>query len=106
MLETLKHFESLRTWGVGWRSYTEAFSDSCGSFKDAVISIMSSLAKIEREKISERTKAGLRRAKREGKVLGRPRVDVDVEKVRKLQSVGGRLERRLGDSAATVRYGH
>jgi DNA invertase Pin-like site-specific DNA recombinase len=88
VLETLRHFESLRTWGVGWRSYTETFFDSCGPFKDAVISIMSSLAKIEREKISERTKAGLRRAKREGKTLGRPRVTVDVEKVRKLQADG------------------
>jgi DNA invertase Pin-like site-specific DNA recombinase len=88
VLETLKHFEQLRTWGVGWRSYTEAFFDSCGPFKDAVISIMSSLAKIEREKISERTRAGLRRAKREGKTLGRPRVEVDVSKVRRLQAVG------------------
>jgi putative DNA-invertase from lambdoid prophage Rac len=49
---------------------------------------MSSLAKIEREKISERTKAGLRRAKREGKVLGRPRVAVDLKKVRTLQATG------------------
>ena len=88
VLETLKHFEQLRTWGVGWRSYTEAFFDSCGPFKDAVISIMSSLAKIEREKISERTKAGLRRAKREGKILGRPRVAVDVAKVRRFQAGG------------------
>jgi DNA invertase Pin-like site-specific DNA recombinase len=46
------------------------------------------LAKIEREKISERTKAGLRRARREGKILGRPRVDVDVRKVRTLQATG------------------
>ncbi len=60
--ETFQHFRQLDKWGVGWRSYTETFFDSCGPFKDAVISIMASLAKIEREKISERTKAGLRRA--------------------------------------------
>jgi len=88
VLETLQHFKQLDTWGVSWRSYTEALFDSCGPFKDAVISIMSSLAKIEREKISDRTKAGLRRAKREGKVLGRTRVAVDVYKVRKLQAEG------------------
>jgi DNA invertase Pin-like site-specific DNA recombinase len=72
--------------GVGWRSYTEQFFDSAGPFKDAVISIMASLAKIEREEISERRKAGLRRAKREGKQLGRPRIEVDVQKVRKLEA--------------------
>jgi DNA invertase Pin-like site-specific DNA recombinase len=88
VLETLQHFKQLENWGIGWRSYTETFFDSCGPFKDAIISIMSSLAKIEREKISERTKAGLRRARREGKILGRPRVAVDVIKVRKLQSDG------------------
>lgn len=88
VLETLNHFRRLESWGVGWRSYTESFFDSCGPFKDAVVSIMSSLAKIEREKISERTKAGLRRARREGKSLGRPRVAVDVRKVRKLQAGG------------------
>ena len=88
VLETLQHFKQLDTWGVGWRSYTETFFDSCGPFKDAVISIMSSLAKIEREKISERTKAGLRRARREGKILGRPRIFVDTAKVRKLQGEG------------------
>jgi DNA invertase Pin-like site-specific DNA recombinase len=88
VLETLQHFKQLDNWGVGWRSYTETFFDSCGPFKDAVISIMSSLAKIEREKISERTKAGLRRARREGKILGRPRVRVDLQKVRSLQADG------------------
>jgi DNA invertase Pin-like site-specific DNA recombinase len=88
VLETLQHFKQLENWGIGWRSYTESFFDSCGPFKDAVISIMSSLAKIERERISERTKAGLRRARREGKILGRPRVTVDIFKVRKLQADG------------------
>ena len=34
---------------------------------------LSSLAKLEREKISQRTKAGLERARARGKVLGRPK---------------------------------
>jgi putative DNA-invertase from lambdoid prophage Rac len=34
---------------------------------------LSSLAKLEREKISQRTKAGLERARAKGKVLGRPK---------------------------------
>jgi DNA invertase Pin-like site-specific DNA recombinase len=38
--------------------------------RDVVISIMATLAEQERISISERTKAGLARAKRSGKVLG------------------------------------
>lgn len=78
VLDTLNHLQRLTAAGVGWRSYTEAYFDSAGPFKDAVISIMATLAKMEREKISERTKAGLRRARREGKQLGRPRLPAET----------------------------
>jgi DNA invertase Pin-like site-specific DNA recombinase len=58
----------LDAWGVAWRSYSEPFFDSCGIMRDVVISIMATLAEQERISISERTKAGLARAKRSGKV--------------------------------------
>jgi DNA invertase Pin-like site-specific DNA recombinase len=86
--ETLNHLERLTAYGVDWRSYQEAYIDSCGPLRDVVISLMASLAQQERVRISERTRAGLRGARREGKAIGRPRVDVDVEKVRVLQSKG------------------
>jgi hypothetical protein len=59
---------------VDWRSYQESYFDSCGPFKDVVVSLMATLAKHERLRISERTKAGLQRAVRAGKVLGRPKL--------------------------------
>src|SRR6267378_1626169 len=74
VLETLQHLNRLTSYGVGFRSYTEQFFDSCGIFKDAVIAIMATLAKQERVKRSERTKAGLARVKAAGKALGRPRL--------------------------------
>jgi DNA invertase Pin-like site-specific DNA recombinase len=49
---------------------------------------MATLAKQERLRISERTKAGLQRAKRAGKVLGRPRVEVNLPKLQQLQEKG------------------
>jgi hypothetical protein len=52
------------------------------------VTIIVSLAKLERQRISERTKAGLKRGKQEGKLLGWPRIVVDVQKVRKLQPGG------------------
>lgn len=87
-LETLQHLQKLSAWGVEWRSYQESYLDSCGPFKDVVISLMATLAKQERLRISERTKAGLQRARRAGKTLGRPRVEVDVKRLRALQEQG------------------
>ena len=57
-----------------WRPFTEQYLDSTGVFKDAVISIMATIAKQENIRRSERILAGLARAKREGRRLGRPRV--------------------------------
>ena len=66
-LHTLQKLHELDLLCISWRSYTEQYLDSAGAFKDVVISIMATLAKIEREKISERTKAGLKHAKNVGK---------------------------------------
>ena len=70
--QTLQHLNRLESCGVGFRSFTEPYFDSCGVFKDAVIAIMATLAKQERIKRAERTKAGLARVKASGKRLGRP----------------------------------
>src|SRR3954470_12867620 len=91
--ETLNHLNKLTAYGVDWRSYQESYLDSCGPFKDVVISLMATLAKQERLRISERTKAGLQRARRAGKVLGRPRVEVDVVKLIALQGSGYSLRK-------------
>jgi DNA invertase Pin-like site-specific DNA recombinase len=105
VFETLNHLQRLSAWGVDWRSYQETYLDSCGPFKDVVISLMATLAKQERLRISERTKAGLQRARRAGKVLGRPRVEVDLEKLQRLQGQGLSLRKiaaKTGYSLSTV----
>jgi DNA invertase Pin-like site-specific DNA recombinase len=70
--QTLQHLNRLESYGVGFRSFTEPYFDSCGVFKDAVIAIMATLAKQERVKRAERTKAGLARVRAAGRRLGRP----------------------------------
>jgi DNA invertase Pin-like site-specific DNA recombinase len=70
--QTLQHLNRLESYGVGFRSFTEPYFDSCGVFKDAVIAIMATLAKQERVKRAERTRAGLARVRAAGKRLGRP----------------------------------
>jgi DNA invertase Pin-like site-specific DNA recombinase len=72
-LETLQHLNRLTGYGVQWRSLTEQYLDSTGVFKDAVVSILAVVAKQERVRLSERTIAGLQRARAEGKQLGRRR---------------------------------
>jgi DNA invertase Pin-like site-specific DNA recombinase len=88
VLETLNHLQQLSAWGVGWRSFQESYFDSCGPFRDVVIALMAALARQERLRISERTKAALQRARRAGKTLGRRRVEVDLARLRKLQRDG------------------
>lgn len=71
-LYTLQKLQELKSLGIDWVSYNEPYISSLGQFSDIVVSIMSTLAKLEREKISERTKAGLRTARQKGKMIGRP----------------------------------
>src|SRR4051812_19723651 len=57
--ETLNDLQRLSASGVGWRSYQETYLDSCGVFKDVVISLTATLAKQERLRISERDQGWL-----------------------------------------------
>jgi DNA invertase Pin-like site-specific DNA recombinase len=86
--KTLRYLELLDSYGVAWRSFTEPFFDSCGVMRDVVISIMATLAEQERINISDRTRAGLQRAVKAGKVLGRREVSVDVVRARRMQREG------------------
>jgi DNA invertase Pin-like site-specific DNA recombinase len=90
VLETLTHLNRLTSYGVNYRSYTEQYIDSCGIFREAVIGILAAVAKQERIRISERTKAGIERARRIGKTLGRPRrsPQIDVVAVRAMRASG------------------
>lgn len=62
-LFTLQKLKELENLGINWESYQEPYFKSVGQFKDVILSVISTVAKIEREKISERTKAGLERTK-------------------------------------------
>ena len=91
VLQTLTYLQTLTSYGVGWKSFTEQYLDSCGVFKDAVLSILATIAKQERIRLSERTIAGLERARKAGAAIGRPRVVTDRAKVRQLRAAGKSL---------------
>lgn len=88
VLETLQHLNRLTGYGIAWRSFTEAYLDSTGIFREAVIGILAAIAKQERVRRSERTLAGLEKARAKGVVLGRRRVRVDAELVRNMRAQG------------------
>src|ERR1700721_3175257 len=91
VFDTLQHLQRLTSFGVGYRSYTEQYLDSCGLFRDAVVGILAAVAKQERVRLSERTVAGLQRAKAQGRVGGRPKVVCDRQKVLALRGAGKSL---------------
>jgi DNA invertase Pin-like site-specific DNA recombinase len=105
VLATLNHLQRLSAYGVGYRSFTEQYLDSCGVFKDAVLSILATIAKQERIRLSERTIAGLEKAKRAGRIGGRPRLVVNRAKVAQMDADGlttREIGEELGISAASV----
>jgi hypothetical protein len=66
------HLTRLTQYGVQFESLQEQFFGTTGPFGDMLIALFACMAKIERERISERTKAGVARARAEGKKCGRP----------------------------------
>lgn len=103
--ETLNHLERLSSYGIGYRSFTEQYLDSCGVFKDAVLSILATIAKQERIRISERTLAGLDTARRNGKTLGRPRAVFDRTRMHEMRAAGmslGAIARALGSTKSVI----
>jgi hypothetical protein len=70
-----------------------------------LIAIFGWLAQQERERLIERTKAGLERARRQGRRIGRPRAHVDVAKALALRGEGKSIRQAasvLGVGAATL----
>ena len=74
---SVKHMhDTLAAWelvGVGFKSVREQF-DTSTALGRLLLNLLASLAEFELELIRERVKAGMDRARRQGKHIGRPRV--------------------------------
>lgn len=101
VLKTLNYLSELESVGVQFKSYMERYIDSSGIFKEAILAILATLAKQERLRLSERVKAGLARARADGKTIGRPKLPkATVHEIRSLHAAG--LSKR--EVARRVRY--
>lgn len=61
-------------------SYQESWTEAPGDLAEILYAIAGWVARMESQRISERTKAGLVRARKEGKILGRPKGSKDKRK--------------------------
>ena len=97
--------EEFKNLGIDFVSYQENI-DTSSPLGAAIFTIISAVAQLERDIIAERVKSGLRRARDNGKRLGRPRASVDLQRVRKMALAGlshRTIARRLRTSHTTVR---
>jgi DNA invertase Pin-like site-specific DNA recombinase len=79
MTQTVLHLQRLSSYGVAFHSYTEAHLATDNELvRNVLLALLSSLAKVEAQKISERTKAGMARARAKGVRIGRPKLGLDL----------------------------
>jgi len=97
--------EQLRGWGVGFRSYSEPWIDTTTPFGEALFHITVAWAQLEKATIAERVKAGMHRASREGKTIGRPVVStaVDLPFVRRMLEERASWRRIAAEHPRTVK---
>jgi len=84
------HLQSLASYGADFRSFTEAHLATDNEIvRNILLALLASLAKVEAQKISESTKAGMARARAKGKRIGRPTISPE-------------LQQRIADRSAEV----
>lgn len=76
----LQVLDELNGYGIQFLSQREAI-DTEGPLGRAIIVIVSAVAELEKSLICERVRAGMRRAKLEGRQIGRARLDIDRDQV-------------------------
>ena len=105
---TIQYLTQLESFGVDWHSFTEPYISSLGLFKDCIISLLSTLANIEKIRISDRTKAGLQRVRRERPSLKFGRKPTDPKKIQEAKDLRAQglkfreIAKKMGITAGRV----
>jgi DNA invertase Pin-like site-specific DNA recombinase len=102
LLSALEEFRGLR---IQFISYQENI-DTSSALGQALFTIVSAVAQLERDLIRERVSAGIRNARANGRVFGRPKSTVKREEILKLKAQGQSLRQiaaNLGVGYGTIR---
>jgi DNA invertase Pin-like site-specific DNA recombinase len=84
LVNSLYEFKELN---IDFISLTEGVDTSTSTGR-AMFGIIGVMAELERDLIRERVQAGMRRAKARGKAIGRPKVHLDIDEVKRLREEG------------------
>jgi DNA invertase Pin-like site-specific DNA recombinase len=103
--QTFEHIKTLLGYGVQFISFTEPHFRTTGPAGELMVAIAAWIAQQEHVRLSERTLAGLARARKQGRVGGRPRLVVNRARIAEMDAEGlttREIAEELGISAASV----
>jgi DNA invertase Pin-like site-specific DNA recombinase len=97
-LDLLHTLKAVADKGAGFRSLADVWADTTTAHGRLMLTILGGLAEFERELIKARTSEGRRRAKAQGKSLGRPfdRGEETLAEIGRSYNVSGATISRLG----------
>jgi DNA invertase Pin-like site-specific DNA recombinase len=97
----------LKKCNVSVISITEPFLSTDAPASELILSILAWAAKLESQLISQRVKAGMERARKQGKLIGRPKIELDFNQVKELRAQGlsyraiaRQLSKKLGEEVS------
>jgi len=97
--------EEFRHLGIDFISFQENI-DTSSPLGKAIFTIVSAIAELERTIIVERIRGGIRKARENGKKLGRPRtLNLNMEQIKRLRGQGlsfSKISRQVGACPATI----
>ena len=110
ILETFKYVSDLKMNGVLFESFTEPHFRTTGPAGELMLAVAAWIAKQERERMAERVKAGVAKARvegtRSGEPIGRPKSVFDRQRAQELREAGYTwvmVGEKLGVKPETVR---
>lgn len=105
MHDTIETVRRLDRSGVEVLSVREPWLDTGGPARALLLSIFAWVAEQERDRLIERTRAGMERARRAGVPIGRPEAPIPLTTARALRAAGlsvRAVARRLGVAPSTL----
>ena len=103
--KTFDHIKALRSYGIEYVSFSEPHFRTTGPAGELMIAVAAWIAEQEHRRVSERVRAGLDKARKQGRIGGRRRLVLDYERLAELDESGltmREIAAEMGVSAAFV----
>jgi DNA invertase Pin-like site-specific DNA recombinase len=104
--QTFEYIKTLLSYGVQFISYSEAHFRTTGPAGELMIAIAAWIAQQERVRLSERTLAGLAKARKQGSFGGRPKAIFNRTEAQRLADAGMSLTKIAAAVDASVTTVH